>query len=110
MKKEEKRRDRNERKEKEEEKGEADAAAGLQKPPKDREPQGVDAAPTNPRGSVNSSAKFREKQKRERKPKDKTEKTGGRKEQERRKDTHERRTLCLEWPYPSQGQAQSAMP
>ena len=36
--------------------------------------------------------------KRKEKPKDETEKTGGRKEQERRKDTHERRTLCLEWP------------
>ena len=40
------------KKRKEEEKGEADAAAGLQKSPKDREPPGVDAAPTNPRGSA----------------------------------------------------------
>ena len=46
------RRDRKERKEKEEGRGEADAAAGLQKPPKDREPPGVDAAPTNPRESA----------------------------------------------------------
>ena len=39
------------KKEKEEERRETDAAAGPQELPKERKPPGVDAAPTNPRGS-----------------------------------------------------------
>ena len=77
--------DRKERKEEEEGRGEADAAAGLQKPPKDREPRASTQRQPTQEGQPTEAPNSARKGKRKGKPKDETEKTGRRKEQERRK-------------------------